>query len=242
MDWYTQWFGTRYYSLLYGHRDDADAAAWVDALLQRWSLPAGAAVMDMACGRGRHARWFAERGMRVTGIDISEASIAEARVAVPTGEFHVQDMRDGFPEARFDAICCLFTSLGYFDSLDDDQQVFQAAAAALRPGGYFTVDFMNVGVVIRDLVGREELDHGGVHFTVERELVDGVLVKHVTVDDAGTIHRFQERVQALDHGTLERLARNVGLEVLDLTDGPVATPFDPEQSRRFVLWTRKPRG
>lgn len=242
MDWYKHWFGTRYYSLLYGHRDDADAAAWVDALLQRWSLPAGAMVMDMACGRGRHARCLAEHGLRVTGIDISGTSIAEARSAVPAAEFHVHDMRSPFPGKQFDAICCLFTSLGYFDSLDDDQQVFHAATGALRPGGYFTVDFMNTGVVLRDLVVKEELERDGVHFRIQRQLEDGVLVKRVSVDDHGTTHCFEERVQALDHLTLERMARNAGLEVLDITDGPVPTPFDPDRSTRFVLWTRKPRG
>lgn len=240
MDWYKHWFGTRYYTLLYGHRDDADAAAWVDAIAARWGLPVGAEVMDMACGRGRHARHFAQLGLRVTGIDISESSIAQARALVPEAEFHVRDMRSVFRTAHFDAICCLFTSLGYFDSLADDQLVFKAAAEALKPGGFFTVDFMNVGVVLRDLVEQEEIEREGVRFRIDRSLRDGVLVKRVSVVEGATAHFFEERVQALDHRTLEAMARKAGLEVLDITDGPVLAPFDPQRSQRFVLWTRKP--
>ncbi|MEX1132353.1 MAG: SAM-dependent methyltransferase, partial [Flavobacteriales bacterium] len=57
MGWYRSWFGTRYYALLYGHRNEHDAQLWVDAILGRWSMPKGARILDMACGRGRHAGW-----------------------------------------------------------------------------------------------------------------------------------------------------------------------------------------
>ena len=42
-------------------------SAWV----QRWShlVPSGARVLDVACGSGRHVRWFAQRGCAVTGVD-----------------------------------------------------------------------------------------------------------------------------------------------------------------------------
>ncbi|HEY1103557.1 MAG TPA: class I SAM-dependent methyltransferase [Burkholderiaceae bacterium] len=49
-------------------------SAWV----QRWShlVPAGAPVLDVACGHGRHMRWFAGRGHPVTGVDRSAEAIA----------------------------------------------------------------------------------------------------------------------------------------------------------------------
>ncbi|CAJ0770682.1 class I SAM-dependent methyltransferase [Ralstonia chuxiongensis] len=45
----------------------AEPSPWV----VRWAaeLPAGASVLDVACGSGRHARWLAARGLQVTGID-----------------------------------------------------------------------------------------------------------------------------------------------------------------------------
>ena len=93
MSWFRNWFGTRYYSLLYGHRDAQDAQQWVDLLLDRWGLRPGDRVLDMACGRGRHAQWFVERGMQVTGIDIDANSIEEARSAFPGVTFMEHDMR-----------------------------------------------------------------------------------------------------------------------------------------------------
>lgn len=247
MGWYRHWFGTPYYKLLYGHRDDAEAAEWVDAILHRWQLPSGARLLDLACGRGRHARWFTARGLEVTGADISPESIAEARANVPDGRFLVHDMREPISGACFDAACCLFTSLGYFDSLTDDQRVFDAVSSMLKPGGRFVVDFMNTRVVLRDLVPVEFMECDRVRFRIDRS-VEGdpalagqvVLVKRITAEDNGCQHLFEERVQALAPAQLERMAVTAGLVIEDRTDGPGASPFDADRSSRFVLWTRKP--
>lgn len=241
MGWYRNWFGTPYYKLLYGHRDETEARAWVEAIQSRWALPAGARVLDLACGRGRHARYFAALGFRVTGADLSPESIREARDAVPEARFIEHDMRDPIRNAQFDGIACLFTSLGYFDSLLDDQSVFDAVAAMLAPGGWFVLDFMNAPMVLRELVAAEEHQVGEVHFEVTRHREGDVLVKRITVIDQGRAHLFEERVQALSPAQIEGMALKAGLLIEDRTDGPVLEPFDPERSKRFVLWTRKPQ-
>lgn len=241
MGWFKHWFGTRYYSLLYGHRDVEDARQWVEAIQGRWRLTPGSALLDLACGRGRHTQFFAEAGLRVTGVDISETSIAEARRAVPDAEFAVHDMREPFRPGSFDAVCCLFTSLGYFEDLEDDRDVFRAVWAALKPGGRFVLDFMNTGIVLRDLVAEERVLKGGIDFKLRRSCEHGVLVKYITVKDGADVHRFEERVQALTPDQLETMAREAGFEVQDRTDGPELQPFDPLDSQRFVLWMRKPQ-
>jgi SAM-dependent methyltransferase len=240
MPWYKNWFGTPYYKLLYGHRDDAEAGAWVEAITGRWGLMPGAAVLDLACGRGRHARHFVAKGLKVTGADISAESIAEARAAVPGAEFQVHDMRLPIEGRRFDAICCLFTSLGYFDTLEDDRRVFASVSGMLVPGGRFVLDFMNTPLVLKELVSQEEVVLGAVRFRIERALEDGVLVKRIAVEDAGCVHRFEERVQALMPDELEAMAVEAGMVIEARTDGPEPAPFDPERSRRFVLWARNP--
>lgn len=240
MGWFKHWFGTRYYALLYGHRDVQDAGQWAAAILDRWKPGKGTRLLDLACGRGRHAFFFAEAGLAVTGVDISEASIAEARRAVPDAEFAVHDMREPFRPDSFQAVCCLFTSLGYFDDLEDDRAVFRAAWGALEPGGRFVLDFMNSALVLRDLVREERITRQGVDFLVKRSCQGGVLVKCITVRDGSDELHFEERVQALTPEQLEEMARSAGFEIEDRTDGPVLTPFDPATSNRFVLWMRKP--
>ena len=67
--------------------------------LQRWAhlLPAGGSVLDLACGRGRHLRWLAGRGHRVTGIDRDPAALAaSAELAATAGATLVEaDLENG---------------------------------------------------------------------------------------------------------------------------------------------------
>lgn len=78
------------------------ASAWV----QRWShlVPPGASVLDVACGAGRHLRWFAARGARVTGVDRDAAAL---QGLAGIGELVVADIEGGpwpFGGRRFDAV------------------------------------------------------------------------------------------------------------------------------------------
>ncbi|HRP30141.1 MAG TPA: class I SAM-dependent methyltransferase [Burkholderiaceae bacterium] len=81
-----------------------EPSAWV----QRWSglVPAAASVLDVACGSGRHVRWFAARGARVTAIDRDAAALAALRslpdVVVVEADIEAQ----GWPLAgrQFDAV------------------------------------------------------------------------------------------------------------------------------------------
>lgn len=83
-------------------RDGALASAWV----RRWAhlVPEGARVLDVACGSGRHVRWFAGRGCRVTGVDRDADAVAALR---PLAEIVVADIESGpwpFHGRTFDAV------------------------------------------------------------------------------------------------------------------------------------------
>ena len=72
----------------------------------RWSTlaPPGAPVLDVACGGGRHMRWFAQRGHPVTGVDRDPAAIEAVR---ELGEAVLADIENGqwpFPDRRFGAV------------------------------------------------------------------------------------------------------------------------------------------
>lgn len=78
------------------------SSPWV----RRWShfVPAGGSVLDVACGGGRHLRWFAERGCRVTGVDRDAGALEPLRAL---GEIVVADIENGpwpFADRRFDAV------------------------------------------------------------------------------------------------------------------------------------------
>ena len=78
--------------------------------MRRWShlVAAGACVLDVACGGGRHLRWFARRGARVTGVDRDDAAFAALRAELgDAAELLRADLEAGpwpWTGRRFDAV------------------------------------------------------------------------------------------------------------------------------------------
>jgi 2-polyprenyl-3-methyl-5-hydroxy-6-metoxy-1,4-benzoquinol methylase len=94
-------------------------------------FPAGGTALDVAGGIGRHAIWLAQRGWKVTLVDISEVGVAmaleEARNAGVTIHGEAADLRTyGFGRNRFDLILVFYFL---------ERSVFPALANALKPGG-----------------------------------------------------------------------------------------------------------
>ncbi|MEO7080488.1 MAG: class I SAM-dependent methyltransferase [Flavobacteriales bacterium] len=239
MGWFNGWFSTPWYKVLYKHRDMEDAAGLVLPLIEKGKLQYGHSVLDMGCGRGRHAAIFVKAGMEVTGIDLSKASIDDAARKVPEAHFEVHDIREPYATGRFDAVVCLFTSLGYSNDMDDDRKAVAAAAKALKPGGLFVLDLMNGEFVAQHLVPTESKVIEGVHFRIERLLEGTDIVKRINVRHGEQNEDFEERVHAWKLSEVTGMILEAGLELEDVTDGSCLQPFEPERSDRIIAWARK---
>lgn len=79
-----------------------DVSPWV----RRWShlVPSGASVLDVACGSGRHVRWFAERGCIVTGVDRDADALAPLAAIAETVVADIEAGPWPFGGRRFDAV------------------------------------------------------------------------------------------------------------------------------------------
>src|SRR4051812_4584833 len=78
-EWYKEWFNSPYYDTLYYKRNEQEAAAFIQLLIGHLDPKPESLMLDVACGKGRHSRVLAEMGFDITGIDISETAIAEAK-------------------------------------------------------------------------------------------------------------------------------------------------------------------
>jgi SAM-dependent methyltransferase len=120
-------------------------------------IPSGGALLDLACGYGRHAMELAAKNYKVTGLDLSlplliRAADAARRVGVNVNFIH-GDMRETTFENEFDGAYCMFTSFGYFDD-DTNRKVAANLARAIKPGGKLLVDVVNRDYLCRDLPTR----------------------------------------------------------------------------------------
>ena len=143
--WYEQWFNTRFYHMLYQHRDEQEAQDFIDILFSRLQPQDDWHILDLACGRGRHARYIHQKGMEVTGLDLADANIEfAAQYLEDKLHFQVADMRQDLGSKRFDLILNLFTSFGYFDQWEENLKAMQRIKQALKPGALLLIDFLNV--------------------------------------------------------------------------------------------------
>lgn len=103
----------KFYDLLYEQEKDYDAEAGFVAGLIREIHPGASTVLDVGCGTGRHARALIDRGLAVDGVDLEPAFVEIARGRCPEGSFTVADMTMLDLPGRYDAVTCLFSSIGY---------------------------------------------------------------------------------------------------------------------------------
>lgn len=235
-EWFASWFDSPYYPILYQHRDYREAEAFVKQLLVHLNPDQNDHFLDLACGRGRHSIYIRSQGYQVAGVDLSPDSIRDANEHAVDGlTFDVHDMRVPFP-AGYDYIFNLFTSFGYFSNQDDNLKVLQNIREALNPGGTLVMDFMNVEKVIPELVKEEKKDLNGVHFTLQRYVENGFIVKEIHIEDDENIQHFQERVQALDRPAFEKLFDEAGLEITEVWGDYGGGEFSADFSPRLIYF------
>lgn len=239
-EWFASWFDSPFYHTLYKNRDENEARKAIDSLLHALQLPAGARILDLACGKGRHARYLSEKGFDVVGVDISEKSIAYARqYEHDLLSFYQHDMRLPFRIRYFDAVTNFFTSFGYFDNDDDHLKTLKNVALGLRPGGHFLLDYFNANHVRSNLVMQEEKNVDGITFSIKRCVLEGYVIKTVEFSSDGRDYHFQEKVRMFSLEDLEQLCEKAGLTVRERFGSYDHAPFDREESQRLILIAEK---
>ncbi|MCF8258953.1 MAG: methyltransferase domain-containing protein [Flavobacteriales bacterium] len=242
-NWFREWFNSPYYHVLYRHRDQDEARGFVQRIMAHLDVPAGGRVLDLACGAGRHSVELHRLGYEVVGLDLSEESIEEARRSETEGlEFFVHDMRSLYWADHFDAVLNLFTSFGYFHSREDDQRTISSVRDALRPGGVFVLDFLNVRKVVSQMVGDEELEREGLRFVISRRLRGSVIEKDIRVVDGETELDFKEEVDALTLADFESYYEEAGMEIIGLFGSYDLAPYDEADSDRLIMVAQKTKG
>jgi SAM-dependent methyltransferase len=240
--WYADWFDRDAYALVYARRDEGEAERAVDLIVRATGAAPPAAVLDVACGRGRHALAFARRGFSVTGLDLSARALDAARHAARRAHLNVrfrrQDMREPYCDGCADLVVNLFTAFGYFEDDAESARALAAMATAVRPGGFFVQDFLNAPRVAATLVPETTRRVGETEVTERRWIEGGFVRKTITLRAQGHEETHGEAVRLFTPDDLAALHAAAGLRVVARYgdyDGGALTPESP----RCVLVSRK---
>ncbi|MBL7730893.1 MAG: class I SAM-dependent methyltransferase [Chitinophagaceae bacterium] len=241
-DWYKDWFSSPFYHKLYFERDEKEAEAFIKKLAAHLRPAPASLMLDVACGKGRHSKTLASLGFDVTGIDISFESIAAAKQYESANlSFFVHDMRLPFRSNYFDHAFNFFTSFGYFKTRREHDDAIRTIARSLKPGGCFTVDYLNVHYAENHLVHNEEKNIGGTRYEIHRWDDETHFYKKITVSDASlTVPiEYTEKVAKFSPGDFTDMFSFQGLQVQEVFGDYQLNAYDVRKTPRLIIVAKK---
>lgn len=232
-------FNTRFsqlYDLFYAAKDYAGEAAFVvNAIRKNFPAISKPHLLELACGTGTHAFHFELNNCEVTATDASQNMIwiAEKKAErIGSGvSFRVQDMRSILaPQRPYDAVVCLFDSIGFVRTDQALAEVFDGVRRSLKPSGLFIFEFWNAAAMLSHYspvrVKRFQLDHSTILRVSNTSLLRDQSLARVTIDlyelrdDGSYQHDTEEQVNRFfEVGEVEAFAKRSGFESIAYHSG-----------------------
>lgn len=240
-DWYTTFFNGLVIDMWRAATPREATIAEADFLVRELGVEPGARLLDAPCGHGRHSLALAERGFRVTGVDLSADMLAVARrVAARQGvevDWRQADMRALPRDASYDGVFCFGNSFGYLGP-EGDREYVGAVAASLRPGGRFAI---HTGMVAEALLPRLEdrgwSPMGDLLFLEENHYhaAESRLDTEYTFVSDGEVESRTARHWIYTVRGLRELLAAAGLVTAGLYASPEGSPFELDEPQLFLV-------
>ncbi|TKB95589.1 SAM-dependent methyltransferase [Pedobacter cryophilus] len=238
--WFHNWFNSPYYHILYKKRDEEEAELFIDNLCSFLKPGIQSRMLDIACGRGRHAIYLNKKEYDVTGIDLSFSSIKFAQPFENKKlHFLVHDMRHLFYINYFDFAFNLFTSFGYFEKENEHINALKSFRKSLKKDGILVLDYMNSQKIINHLVTRESKEVDGITFHMSRMVENGKIVKTIDFEHKNKHFAFKEEVKDFKLADFERLFHAAGLNITQVFGDYNLNEFDINHSDRLIFICKK---
>ena len=241
--WYKDWFNSHYYHLLYNNRDEDEAQVFLDRLIIYLQPLPNARMLDVACGKGRHSKALAEMGFDITGIDLSQSSIREAKVDETENlHFYEHDMRLPFWINYFDFAFNFFTSFGYFKTEREHNNAIRTIAQSLRKDGLFVIDYLNVYYAEEKLQDSFAKSFDEVTFHVSKWHDEAHFFKQIQVSEASHVspkHLYTERVAKFTLGDFTDMLAYQKMQVQQVFGDYQLGSYDIKKSPRMIIVAKK---
>jgi SAM-dependent methyltransferase len=234
-NWFSTWFDSPYYHILYKNRNEEEAQVFMDNVTHYLNMPENGTILDLACGKGRHSIYLNKLGYQVTGVDLSENSIAVANESSNESlRFKTHDMREPMNET-YDAVFNLFTSFGYFDTYEDNIKTLKAIKDSINEYGFGVIDFFNADFIIENLVAEETKEIDGITFNIKRFVENKKIIKEIRFEDKGETYNFTEKVSAFTLSDFESMMEEADIFLLEIFGDYKLRKFYKTQSERLIM-------
>lgn len=241
-EWYKEWFNSPYYHKLYFERNEAEAQQFITKLIDYLKPATGSRVLDVACGRGRHACFLASKGLDVTGIDLSFSSIEYAKqFEADNLHFYQHDMRLPSWINYFGYAFNFNTSFGYFYTRREHDDAIRTIAQSLKPGGVLLFDYLNTHYVEQSLVHNEVKKLNGTEYEIHRWHDDKFFYKRIIVTDNGLPKPldFTEKVAKFSLGDFNEMLSYQKMQIEEVFGDYELNAYDVRKTPRLIVVGRK---
>ena len=238
-EWFEDWFNSRYYHLLYQNRSQNEANFFIENLVENLALNENSNVLDLGCGKGRHAFKLSGIFKNVDGIDLSENNINLAKqIKKQNLNFYIGDMRNFNMKKKYNYIFNLFTSFGYFENASENLSVLKCINNHLVDGGYLLIDFLNTTLIKNKTQIKEVKVIQDVRFDIQKFVSGNCIMKSIQINDSGKTSKFNERVQLFNLEDFRLMFNETGFELIKAFGNYSLDPYC-EESDRLILWAKK---
>jgi SAM-dependent methyltransferase len=216
----------RYYDKLYAFKDyAAESESLLDVIRNRIGSPRPS-ILDVACGTGLHIAHL-KRHASVQGLDISPDLIDIARNRNPDVRFHQGDMAAFDLGETFDVVACLFSSIGYVETIERLEAAMRCMTRHVRSGGLLLIEpWFTPADWTPHTVHALFIDEPALKIArVSTSFVEGRLsifdLHHLIGTPEGTEHIVEHHSMGLfEREEMARAMGNAGLEVAYDPAGP----------------------
>jgi SAM-dependent methyltransferase len=240
--WFATWFDSTYYQQLYRYRDDKEAEAFIDRVLDELRPADNSVMLDLGCGTGRHSKYLASKDYTVFGIDLAASSIRQAKKFASESLYFLKwDMRKPFGKNNFDFVFSFFTSFGYFNSKDENNRVIKNMATALKNDGTILIDYLNVTYAEDHLVPVEEKEIDGVWYHINRWADERFIYKRIAIMDQRQLSSvsYTEQVAKFSLDDFDKFFEENGLDIISAFGDYDLNEYDAQSSKRMIISARK---
>lgn len=240
--WFKDWFNSPYYHQLYFKRNEAEAAHFIDQLIDHLKPAPNAKILDVACGKGRHSIYLSKKKFDVTGIDLSEESIAEAlKYETENLHFYTHDMRLPFWINHFDIAFNFFTSFGYFQTPKEHNNAIRTIAQSLKNNGSFVLDYLNPQYAEAHQEKPFEIKIDRVNYLITKSMDKTHFYKKIMVEDQSLDQLFiyNEQVAKFTLRDFEMMFYQQGLQINEVMGDYNLSAYDVVKSPRLILIATK---